>query len=111
MKVPRLCDVISVRGRFHSSVNVLRDWRLGMDRTAYIVTPTIRALAERIVKEMEDQRGVRNWSITGPYGSGKSAFALFLADLLGFGLSHACRGTGDPGGIVRFRPMDFSPCW
>ena len=26
--------------------------------------------------------GVRSWSITGPYGSGKSAFALFLADLL-----------------------------
>ena len=82
MKAPRLCDVISVRGRFHSSVNVPRDWRLGMDRTAYIVTPEIRELTERIVKETEAHGGVRSWSITGPYGSGKSAFALFLADLL-----------------------------
>lgn len=42
----------------------------------------IRELAERIVKETEDEGGARSWSITGPYGSGKSAFALFLADLL-----------------------------
>ncbi len=81
MRAP-LSDVISVRGRFYSSVNVPRDWRLGMDRTAYIVTPTVRELTERIVKEMEDRHGARSWSITGPYGSGKSAFALFLADLL-----------------------------
>jgi hypothetical protein len=36
----------------------------------------------RIVDELRDHGGERAWSITGPYGSGKSAFALFLADLL-----------------------------
>lgn len=82
MKAPRLSDVISVRGRFHSSVNIPRDWRLETDRTAYIVTPSIRELTERMVKEAEARGGARSWSITGPYGSGKSAFALFFADLL-----------------------------
>ncbi len=82
MKAPRLSEMISVRGRFHRSVNVPRDWRLAEDRTGYIVTPTIGELSERMVNDLQDLRGIRSWSITGPYGSGKSAFALFLADLL-----------------------------
>lgn len=82
MKASLLGDVISVRGRFHSSVNLPRDWRLGIDRTAYVVTPSIRELTRRIVRETEALGGGRSWSITGSYGSGKSAFALFLADLL-----------------------------
>jgi len=107
VNAPRLCDVISVRGRFHSSVNVPRDWRLETDRTAYIVTPSIRELTERIVRETEARGGVRSWSITGPYGSGKSAFALFLVDLLaGNPPTHAVGqliGEGSslpPGGFV-----------
>ena len=78
----RLSDVVSVRGRFHRSVNLPGDWRRDTDLADYIATPTIRDLAGRIVAELEDPRGTRSWSITGPYGTGKSAFALFLADLL-----------------------------
>ena len=78
----RLSDVVSVRGRFHRSVNLPQDWRRGTDLSDYVVTPTIRDLAGRIVAELEAPQGTRSWSITGPYGSGKSAFALFLADLL-----------------------------
>ncbi|MYA34770.1 MAG: hypothetical protein F4164_04680 [Gemmatimonadales bacterium] len=78
----RLSDVVSVRGRFHRSVNLPGDWRGDTDLSDYVATPTIRDLAGRIVAELEDPRGTRSWSITGPYGTGKSAFALFLADLL-----------------------------
>ncbi len=78
----RLSDVVSVRGRFHRSVNLPGDWRRDTDLSDYVATPTIRDLAGRIVAELEDPRGTRSWSITGPYGTGKSAFALFLADLL-----------------------------
>lgn len=77
----RLSDVVSVRGRFHRSVNLPRDWQRGTDLSNYIVTPTIRELADRILGELKTAQGTRSWSITGPYGSGKSAFALFLADL------------------------------
>ena len=78
----RLSDVVSVRGRFHRSVNLPGDWQRDTDLSDYVATPTIRDLASRIVAELDDPRGTRSWSITGPYGTGKSAFALFLADLL-----------------------------
>src|SRR5215208_899180 len=36
----------------------------------------------RMIEGLSEQEGSRAWSVTGPYGSGKSAFALFLSDLL-----------------------------
>jgi hypothetical protein len=78
----RLADVVSVRGRFHRSVNLPRDWQRGTDLSDYVLTPSARELAERILGELRAPRGTRSWSVTGPYGSGKSAFGLFLADLL-----------------------------
>lgn len=47
--------------------------------------PTSRALEvlRRLVHSMADSAAGRSWSITGPYGAGKSSFALFLRTLLG----------------------------
>lgn len=47
--------------------------------------PTSRALEvlRRLVHSMHDSTGGRSWSLTGPYGAGKSSFALFLRTLLG----------------------------
>lgn len=47
--------------------------------------PTSRALEvlRRLVHSMEDSTGGRSWSLIGPYGAGKSSFALFLRTLLG----------------------------
>lgn len=47
--------------------------------------PTSRALEvlRRIVRSMDDSTVGRSWSLTGPYGAGKSSFALFLSTLLG----------------------------
>jgi hypothetical protein len=63
-------------------VQLVRDWRGEADLDGYVLTSTARTLALRIVDELREHGGSRAWSITGPYGSGKSAFALFLADLL-----------------------------
>src|SRR2546430_71953 len=82
VKATRLSDLVSIRGRFHRSVSLTRDWQRGVDLSEYVVTPTIKEIARRIVDELEHPNGARAWSITGPYGSGKSAFGLFLADLL-----------------------------
>jgi len=82
VKAARLSDLVSIRGRFHRSVSLARDWQRGVDLSEYVVTPTIKEIARRIVDELEHPNGARAWSITGPYGSGKSAFGLFLADLL-----------------------------
>ena len=47
--------------------------------------PTSRALEvlRRLVHSMGDSTVGRSWSLTGPYGAGKSSFALFLRTLLG----------------------------
>lgn len=47
--------------------------------------PTSRALEvlRRLVNAMGDSASGRAWSLTGPYGAGKSSFALFLRTLLG----------------------------
>ena len=47
--------------------------------------PTSRALEvlRRLMHAMSDSTAGRSWSLTGPYGAGKSSFALFLRTLLG----------------------------
>ncbi len=78
---PALAETIEVRGRFHRSVHVARDWVGGADRE-YLATPAVLGLAEQIADELGRDAGTRAWTVTGPYGAGKSAFALFLARAL-----------------------------
>ncbi|MBL8604949.1 MAG: hypothetical protein JNK72_23680 [Myxococcales bacterium] len=62
---------------------------LGADATredacdGYVVTAVARASLVRIVEGSAPSHHQRAWSITGPYGVGKSAFAVFLAQYLG----------------------------
>lgn len=77
----RLAETIEVRGHFHRSVHLARDWDSGFD-LEFFATPALVAMAEQIVGELGRPRGTRAWTVTGPYGAGKSAFALFLARLL-----------------------------
>jgi len=71
----------SVRGRFHRSVDISSDF---MDSTAldgYILTPMGESLIDRIHSGRLEKHGSRSWSLTGPYGTGKSSFGLFLSHL------------------------------
>ena len=72
---------IEVKGRFHRSVQLERDWHEGRNLAGYLITPTVQELTTRLVSELSQPQGVRAWSITGPYGTGKSSFALFLSKL------------------------------
>jgi hypothetical protein len=78
----RLEQLISIRGRFHRSVNLMHDWNGAAELGEYVVTPTAREFAEQVLDELGRDKGTRAWSVTGPYGTGKSALALFLADVL-----------------------------
>ncbi len=77
-----LRDVVEVRGGFHRSIQLVRDWNDKQGLQQYLLTSTARSLATRIIEGIQTPGGVRAWSITGPYGTGKSAFALFLTYLL-----------------------------
>ncbi len=79
-----LRDLISVAPRYARSINIERDARSSTALDGYIVTATAQRTLGRITGALGSELSQRAWTITGSYGSGKSAFALFLANLLGF---------------------------
>ena len=73
---------LDISRRFLRSVNLARDCGSATDISGYIVTPSVRAALFRLVHGLADGRIDRAFALTGPYGSGKSSFGLFLFHLL-----------------------------
>jgi len=73
-----LSSFISVKRRYSRSVNLERDIEIPDSLNGYV--PTTRAIdgIERFLRAFSLPNSVRAWTITGPYGTGKSAFAHFL---------------------------------
>ena len=88
-----LASLVEVDRRFRRSVNLDRDAGSTAALDGYVVTPSVRRALTQITDGLDDVAGDRAWSLVGPYGSGKSAFAVFLADLLS--------GSGSPGDAAR----------
>jgi len=78
--VTRVADVLQTRTRFMRSIHLERDFANGAQD--YIVTPHTRATLARLVQGLGSQSHQRAWRITGDYGTGKSSFALALAQIL-----------------------------
>lgn len=79
--LPRLSDFIQVGARFLRSVNLEKDYAGGQRNGDYIVTPNARQVLTRVAEGIRSQSPYRAWTLTGPYGVGKSAFAVFLTRL------------------------------
>lgn len=76
-----LADLTSVRGRFARSVRLDANDREAQ-LTGYLPTARAREVVRRVIRGMVDaETGARAFSITGPYGSGKSSLAVFLDSL------------------------------
>ena len=77
----RLKDHITISGRFARSSSLERD----IDRTeslrGYVVTAKALEVVERIAAAGATGSGGGAWSITGPYGTGKSSLAVLLDGL------------------------------
>ena len=78
-----LADHISVRSRFARSANLERDANRLEPLDGYIVTARALDAVKRIVTAAADGPSGGAWSLTGPYGSGKSSLALLLNAILG----------------------------
>ena len=78
-----LSELFHVTSRFHRSVHLERDFYGENALDGYVLTVTARETLQRLIAALEDESTSKVWSLTGPYGSGKSAFALFTAKLLG----------------------------
>ena len=78
-----LADRIKIKTCYTRSTNVERD--SGAVTTITVYHPTTRgvALLEDVADALSKDNQPRAWSLIGPYGSGKSTFAVFLHALLG----------------------------
>ncbi|MCB9914969.1 MAG: hypothetical protein H6828_07445 [Planctomycetes bacterium] len=82
-------EYVRIRSRYQRSVHLQRDAKGANWLEGYVITPLGRSVLGRIAAGLRPDGTARSWSITGPYGSGKSAFALFLSQVL------ATEGLGD----------------
>ncbi len=76
-----ISQYISIKRRYARSINLERDINDVEKLDGYI--PTDRALnaLRRIITGMQSREGNRAWTLTSVYGTGKSAFAHYIASL------------------------------
>jgi hypothetical protein len=92
-----LFPAVSIRGRYRRSVDLARDVHAPHTLDGYVVTATARATLARLVRGLTTTDAARAWSVVGPYGGGKSAFALFATRLAeGRTDAHALLAAADP---------------
>ena len=75
-------QLFRVPERYLRSVHLERDFDDSQVLSRYVLTPPMQALFARIVGGLQPGSAYRAWRVTGDYGTGKSSFALILAQLL-----------------------------
>ena len=73
---------VSIRGQFQRSVHLVRDFHGSRSLDGYVVTSKAVETTARIADGLASPGSYRAWSISGPYGGGKSSYALFVSRLL-----------------------------
>ena len=79
----RLSELFHITERFQRSVHLERDFYTENALDGYVVTVKARETLTRLIEARQNRGTSKAWTLTGPYGSGKSAFALFIAKLFG----------------------------
>ena len=114
-KTTPLSELFHVASRFHRSVHLERDFYTENALDGYILTVTARETLRRVITALKNESTSKAWSLTGPYGSGKSAFALFTAKLLGASESSTTQEAlnllqrGDESLWGQFNGLDLHP--
>ena len=78
----QLSSLVHTPDRYLRSINIERDSGSTDALQGYVLSAQVRQILWRLGDSLRDDTGARAWTVTGPYGSGKSAFALFLSELL-----------------------------
>ncbi|MDG1143902.1 MAG: hypothetical protein P8N92_04495, partial [Burkholderiales bacterium] len=81
----KLSDYIKVGSTYTRSINLERDLGGEKDPLTSSYIPTTRATftINTITAALTDEVAPKAWALIGPYGSGKSAFGVFIAKLFG----------------------------
>ena len=73
---------VGLTRRYVRATEMVRDMDDPSALDGYVVTASVREATRRVVAGLDPSSGQRAFRVTGPYGSGKSSFGLFLARLL-----------------------------
>jgi hypothetical protein len=79
----RLSSHFKIRQRYMRSVNLERDAEVPDCIEGYVPTPRAVDTFDRVLRAYASANVTRAWTLTGVYGTGKSAFANFLASSFG----------------------------
>jgi hypothetical protein len=79
---PMLSSIVTVSRQFQRSVRVDVDFGRDDALDGYVLQPSARAALESVARQVAQTRQ-RAFTLTGPYGGGKSSLALALASLAG----------------------------
>ena len=75
-----MSESTAIAPRFTRAIHIQRDFHdLRYQLDGYQITPLVRQLTARIGAGLASGRSERAFSVIGPFGSGKSAFGLFVA--------------------------------
>jgi hypothetical protein len=91
----KIADLFNIKSRFLRSAHLERDFNDSAALAGYVRTDFIEECCDRIGEGLRPKSGRRAWRVTGDYGSGKSSFALLVANAL------AGRDTKLPPHLVR----------
>ena len=80
---PVLADYVAIEDRFARSVNLTRDFSRIEPLKGYIVTDRTKHVLQRVAKSAASGVSGGSWSLTGPYGSGKSSLAILINSAFG----------------------------
>jgi hypothetical protein len=86
-----LKNLIGVAPRYTRAIQLERDASIPGAIDGYVVTTTAERVLGRLAASESEPTGHRAWTLTGPYGSGKSAFSLYLSHLFGDPTSEGSR--------------------
>ena len=78
----KLSKIVNIDNWFSRSINIERDGSSLDAVTAYVPTSTTIKTLRSIAKGFTKEKHHRAWTLIGPYGSGKSSFAIFLNALV-----------------------------
>lgn len=84
----RILQSIELGGGHTRSIALDRDLNDGSAVKKYLLTPAATGALKQIGQGLVDKHAQRAWKIVGPYGSGKSALGVMLAQLLSGRKSH-----------------------
>lgn len=111
MAKPLIADRVRVGRRYLRAVDVLRDFSDPAALEGYVLTPSVHDALKRLGAGLAKGSTQRAFRVTGPFGAGKSAFALLVARLFAgdpAAVALAARSGVQAEGLPRFEPLLIS---